>query len=311
MQIYAGYIFIFIAATCWGFLGILGRIAMSEGPSPMDVAFWRALLGGLLMLLHAAYKKDLRIHNRSDFMVFCLFGVFSIASFFVSYQYAVRDGGAPLAAVLLYTAPAWVAVFSRIFFGLRFTTITLVAIAMALIGVILISVSGIDVSNINEAGPALTDYSLVENLTQGLPIMGIFFGLLSGFLYATHYVVTKKYLANYSAFTLYGYSSLVAALCILPFAHINFDLSAVAWLAILGIAFVSTYIAYWTYCEGIKRLNPTKAAVLATLEPVVATIAAWAIWGESFSGFGWFGAILIVLTVLVLLFDDKKRAHNP
>ncbi len=300
MQIYAGYLFIFIAATCWGFLGILGRIAMNEGPSPMDVAFWRALLGGILMLIHAAFKKDLRIHSRSDFIVFCLFGVFSIASFFVAYQYAVRDGGAPLAAVLLYTAPAWVAVFSRIFFGLRFTTVTLIAIGVALLGVILISVSGVDVQDTVSA-----DLS-----GNALPLMGIFFGLLSGFLYSTHYVVTKKYMVNYSPFTLYGYSSLVAALCIFPFAHVTLNVSMVAWAAIFGIAFISTYIAYWTYCEGIKRLNPTKAAVLATLEPVVATIAAWAIWGESFSGFGWLGALLIVLTVLILLFDDKKRANQ-
>ncbi len=302
MNIYAGYILIFVAATCWGFLGILGRIAMDEGPAPLDVAFWRALLGGLFMLMHATCKRDLRIHSRNDFLVFCLFGLFSIASFFVAYQYAVRDGGAPLAAVLLYTAPAWVAVFSRIFFGLRFTPTTLLAIGMALVGVILISISGTNNANV---GPELVS---TEVVSSGLPLMGIFFGLLSGFLYATHYIVTKKYTATYSPFTLYGYSSLVAALCILPFANINFNLSVAAWASILGIAFISTYIAYWAYAEGIRRLNPTKAAVLATLEPVVATIAAWAIWGESFSGIGWLGALLIVITVVVLLFDDKKRA---
>ncbi len=304
MQIYAGYLFIFTAATCWGFLGILGRIAMDEGQAPLDVAFWRAFLGGAFMLVHAAFKRDLRIHSRSDFVVFCLFGFFSIASFFVAYQYAVRDGGAPLAAVLLYTAPAWVAVFARIFFGLRFTTVTLLAIGMALAGVILISVSGMDSSAVS-GGPELAG---VEAMSKGLPIMGIFFGLLSGFLYATHYIVTKKYTVRYTSFTLYGYSSLVAALCIFPFANVSLNLNATTWAAILCIAFVSTYIAYWAYAEGIKRLNPTKAAVLATLEPVVATIAAWAIWGESFSGIGWLGAVLIIVTVLILLFDDKKRA---
>ncbi len=276
---------------------------MSEGPEPLDVAFWRAALGGMFMLIHAAFKKDLRIHSRNDCIVFCLFGIFSIASFFVAYQYAVRDGGAPLAAVLLYTAPAWVAVFSRIFFGLRFTTVTMIAIGTALVGVALISISGTDTASSAQINTEITSH------TTNLPLMGIAFGLLSGFLYATHYVVTKKYMANYSPFTLYGYSSIIAALCILPFANISFNLSIVAWSAIIGIAFMSTYIAYWTYCEGIKRLDPTKAAVLATLEPVVATIAAWAIWGESFSGFGWLGAILIVLTVLILLVDDKKRTE--
>ncbi len=304
MHMYAGYFFILIAATCWGFLGILGRIAMSEGLAPLDVAFWRALLGGLFMLMHAAYIRDLRIHSRKDGLVFCLFGIFSIASFFAAYQYAVRDGGAPLASVLLYTAPAWVAVFSRIFFGLRFTPITLLAIALALIGVMLISISGVDTVS-DAASSELVGGNLAQS---GLPFMGIVFGLLSGFLYATHYIVTKKYTSHYSPFTLYGYSSLVAALCILPFANLSFSLGMSAWLAILGIAFMSTYIAYWAYCEGIKRLNPTKAAVLATIEPVVATIAAWFIWGESFSGFGWLGAVLIVVTVIILLFNDKKRA---
>ncbi len=302
MHVYVGYLFIFIAATCWGFLGILGRIAMDEGPAPLDVAFWRAFLGGLFMLIHAAYKRDLRIHSRKDFLSFFLFGLFSIASFFVAYQYAVRDGGAALASVLLYTAPAWVAVFSRIFFGIRFTPITLLAIGMALVGVGLISFSSMTDTN--------SEFLVENGSSADLPIIGIGFGLLSGFLYATHYIVTKKFTVTYSSFTLYGYSSLMAALCILPFTNLSFDLSIVAWAAIIGIAFVSTYIAYWAYAEGIKRLNPTKAAVLATLEPVVATFAAWAIWGQSFSNVGWIGAILIVFTVIVLLLDDNKRVDT-
>ncbi len=304
MAQYAGYFFIFMAALCWGFLGILGRIAMDAGLSPMDVAFWRALLGGAFLFLHACAIKQAKVHSSKDFIFFCLFGLCSIATFFVVYQYAVKDGGAALASVLLYTAPAWVAIFSRIFLGLRFTLITGVAIGVALLGTIFMSISPAEM-------PAETAMAQLGQNTapeqSSLPIMGIVFGLLSGFLYATHYVVTKKFLTRYTPFTLYGYSSLAAAVCIFPFATIRFDLGLTAWLAILGIAFVSTYVAYWTYCESIKRLHPTKVAVLATLEPVVATVAAWGIWGENFSALGWFGAVLILSTVGIFLFDDKRR----
>ncbi len=313
MTQYAGYFFIFTAALCWGFLGILSKIAMEAGLSPMDVAFWRAFIGGAFLFLHAAAIKQAKVHSVKDFCFFCIFGLCSIATFFLVYQYAVKEGGAALASVLLYTAPAWVAVFSRIFFGLRFTLITGIAIAIALLGGIFISISPSEVpADAMQAAGSATAVAVSEaSLSDKLPIMGIIFGLASGFLYATHYVVSKKFLSTYTPFTLYGYSSLVAALCLAPLADIRFDLSLNAWLAVLGIGFVSTYVAYWTYCESIKRLHPTKVAVLATLEPVVATVAAWSIWGESFSALGWVGALLILSTVLIFLIDDKRRLTKP
>ncbi len=296
MAQYAGYFFIFVAALCWGFLGILGRIAMEAGLNPLDVAFWRAFIGGSLLFLHAVVIKQAKVHCTKDFVIFCVFGLCSIATFFAAYQYAVKEGGAALASVLLYTAPAWVAVFSRIFFGVRFTLVTTIAIAVALLGCILMSISPAEVAPTTDT----------IDMGASLPYLGIFFGLLSGFLYATHYVVTKKFLIRYTPFTLYGYSSLAAALCLLPFVNIRFDLGMTAWLALLGIGFISTYIAYWAYCESIKRLDATKAAVLATLEPVVATVAAWSIWKESFSALGWLGAVLILSTVILFLLDDKR-----
>ncbi len=300
---YTGYVLVFAAAICWGFLGIFGRIAMEFGLTPWDVAFWRALIGGAFLFMHAFAIKQAKVHSSKDFAFFCLFGICSIATFFAAYQFAVRDGGAALASVLLYTAPAWVAVFSRIFFKLPFTAITTIAIGVALLGCAFISISPAQapVENAIEAGTALAEQS------STLPLWGIFFGLLSGFLYATHYVVTKKFLTKYTPFTLYGYSSLVAALCLLPMASFHVEVGLTGWLALIGMGFISTYVAYWTYCESIKRLHPTKVAVLATLEPVVATVAAWGIWGENFSALGWVGAVLILSTVILFLVDDKRR----
>ncbi len=291
---YWGYIFIIIAALFWGFLGVFGRLAMAGGVAPLEVAFWRALIGGICMLIHAYIVRDVYIRQRKDIGVFILFGFFSIAIFFAVYQYAVQEGGVALASVLLYTAPAWVAFFSRIFFNIPFTVITCTAIGLALIGVALISFSSIGQASVS--------------VTANLPFLGIIWGLLSGFLYATHYIVTKKYLRIYTPFTLYGFGSLVAAFCLFPFVDIRLDFPVSVWMAIVGIAVLSTYLAYWAYCEGIKRLDPTKAAVIATLEPVIATVAAWYIWAEQFTTWGWIGSLLIVSTVIIFLIDETKRS---
>lgn len=46
-----------IAAMLWGTLGIFGKQAQAAGLSPLEVAFWRASLGGLLFGIHAAATR--------------------------------------------------------------------------------------------------------------------------------------------------------------------------------------------------------------------------------------------------------------
>lgn len=295
MQRYSGYCFIFLAAICWGLTGPVGRFAMQDGIAPLELAFWRAAWGAFFFMLYALKKSTLKVEGKSDFLVFMLFGICSQGGFFASYQYAIQSGGAALAAVLLYTAPAWVAVFSRLFFREPITRIKITAVALSLAGVACISLSG-------------TGAEATGDLPAGsLAVSGILFGLLSGLLYSTHYVFSKQYLRRYSTYTLYGYSMFFAMLSLLPF--INFaQKNAFQWGVMLFLGFVCTAMAYWFYCEGIKRLEASRAAVLATLEPVVATAAAWWIWHESFAPVGWVGALLVLGAVLILIIDPQRNA---
>ena len=295
MQSSVGSLCIFLAAVCWGFLGPAGRVAMDEGLTPLEVAFWRAAFACVFFLAHAGRARTLKLRSSVDLGAFALFGFISVAFFFACYQYAVQNGGSALSSVLLYTAPAWVAIFSRLIFGEAFTAVKLAAIGIALTGVICISFSGTGVSPLPSAAG------------QTFPLAGVLFGLLSGLLYATHYIFTKNYLKRYTAFTIYGYSLIFAVLGMLPFVS-RLPGTLVAWGAVLFLALVCTYAAYWAYCEGLKRLAPTKAAVLCTLEPVIATAIAWWMWGERFTGMGWLGAALVIGAVLVLVLAPQKEA---
>ena len=300
MQTYIGYGCIFLAAVCWAFLGPAGRVAMDAGLTPLEVAFWRAAFGCVLFLLHAARTRTLKPRSAIDLGAIGLFGLVSLASLFVCYQYAVQNGGAALASVLLYTAPAWVAVFSRMIFGETLTPAKLAAIAMALAGVACISFSGTGASALPAAG---------DGSGPAFPLAGLFFGLLSGLLYSTMYIFTKSYLKRYTTYTLYGWSMAFASLGLLPFVS-RLPATPVAWAAVLFIALVCTYAGFWAYGEGMKRLSPTKAAVLCTLEPFVATGAAWWLWGERFTGMGWVGAILIISAVLALILAPHKETAD-
>ena len=45
-----GYLYVLAAAVLWSLIGPFSKLCMEEGLAPLEVAFWRALLGGALAL---------------------------------------------------------------------------------------------------------------------------------------------------------------------------------------------------------------------------------------------------------------------
>ena len=290
MQIYIGSACIIAAAISWGFIGSLSRFVLADGLSPLEIAFWRMVIASFFFLAHAARLRACKLHCAKDFLGLSLFGAISIGCLFSAHFGVVKIGGAAIAAVLLYTAPAWVALFARIFYKEEITSKKVLAITISLLGVILISLAG-------------------GSVGQGVPPLAIALGLLTGFLYATHYVVTKIYLKRYTPLTIYGYAMLIGAIALFPFVDFT-EKSLQTWGILIVLGFVTGYLAYWVYSEGMRRLPLTKAAVLATLEPVLATIIAWLMWGENFSLAGWFGTGLIICAVLILMVEKKPKQQG-
>jgi DME family drug/metabolite transporter len=276
-----GYAFVLLAAALWGLLGPASRYAFQAGVTPMEAAFWRAVLGGVLFGAHAAARGQVRVARR-DLPAVVGFGLTGVALFFASYLRAVQEGGAALASVLLYTAPVWVAVLSAVFLRERLGPRRLLAMAVAMAGV---------------AGIALTGGGGVRMSGAAL-----FWGLLSGWAYALYYVFGRRYFARYSAATLFLYAYPVGALALLPLVHFR-PKTGTAWAALLFVAVVPTYGGYLAYSAGLRRVEATRAATVATLEPVVAAIVAYALWGERMGAVGYACAALVLLGVCLMVWD--------
>ena len=106
-----GYAYIIAAALLWATIGPAARFALRAGITPLEISFWRAAIAALLFGAHAAATGGAAAFRRArpDLPAFALFGLVGIGLFYGAYQLAVRSGGAAVASVLLYTAPAIVA----------------------------------------------------------------------------------------------------------------------------------------------------------------------------------------------------------
>lgn len=274
-----GYLYLLLAALLWGLIGPVSRLTFRGGLSPLEVAFYRALLAWGLFGLHALWARAYRVRPR-DLPVLALFGLVGVALFYGAYQLAVAYGGAALASVLLYTAPAWVALLSGLFLREPLGVRELGAVLLTLLGVGLMGLSG--GSGVRVGGLALL------------------FGLLSGFTYALYYIFGKLYLPRYATPTLFLYALPVGALALWPWARPAWP-EPTAWAGLLFLALFCTYGAYLAYYAGLRRLPATRASVVATLEPVVANLFAFLLFGEVLTPLGYLGALLVLGGVLLTI----------
>jgi len=283
------YLWILTAATLWGCLGILGKSAQNAGISALEVAFWRACLGGMLYLIHSALIRA-QLPRGRDLLVTALFGVLGVSVFYSSYQLAVRSGGASLASVLLYTAPALVALGSSVFFREKLGIKGGLLVGLTVLGVALISLGG------------------GKGVLVGPASLG--WGLLSAATYALYYFYGKIYFDKYAIPALYAVALPIGALGLLPFVSFGHK-SLEAWTSISLMASASTYLAYLAYSAGLRRLAATKASVTASLEPVVAAALAALFFGEQFSSLAIVGGLLVLGAVVTTSLSGEKPAESP
>lgn len=278
-----GYFFILLAASCWGFIGIFSSLAFAEGLGPMEVAFWRALISWGFFGSQAIVRKETYL-VKDDIPLLAVFGLLGISVFYISYQYAVKTGGAAFASVLLYTAPAWVVVCSFFFYKEKLTVKKIVAVLLVIAGVFLISTTG--------------GYS---NSATAIGFMAILSGLMSGFCYSLYYTIGKYFSSRYSSANLFLYVLPIGALGILPLVEFT-PKSPAAWASLVAVSLVSTFIANHCYYLGLKHLEAGKASIVATIEPVIAAVAAYIILGEYFTSLGYVGAAMIISAVILTIY---------
>ncbi|WP_028571888.1 DMT family transporter [Desulfonatronum lacustre] len=288
-----GYAYVLLAATLWGMIGPLALLAFQQGLEPLEVAFWRATLGALLFMVHVSIRGQWRV-QRADLPAFFFFGLVCVGVFYGAFQKTVDLGGASVAAVLLYTAPAWVALLAWIFLGETLGRLKILAVGITLLGVLGVSLGPDGLTALREGlwNPAAVGY-----------------GLLSGLTYALYYIFGKRYLSKYSAASVMVVALPIGALALYPFVDFH-EKTLVAWIALAVLALVSTYGAFLAYCAGLRRLEATRASVVATFEPVVAALVAYAWWGERLGYLGILGAMLIIFAVLIMVrAGDDPRAR--
>ena len=282
-----GPLLIILAGIFWGSMGIFVRKLGTYGFTSVQIVAIRITLAALVfsIVLFIRDRSGFRITLR-DLPLFLGLGFGSILFFTVCYFTAITIMPLSTAAILLYTSPIWIMLMSMLFFREKLNRIKLIALVLAFAGCVLVSgISG-----------------------EGITLVGLLIGLGSGIGYGLYSILGTIALRRYSPYTVTTYTFLFAAAgswLVCGPADMISKFTAAADLPFLLFfccltALVTAVIPFLSYTLGLRTVEASRAGILATIEPMVATLIGILVFAEPLTLLSGLG-ILLILTAVVLL----------
>lgn len=284
-----------IAAGCmWGSMGLWVRRFDGAGLGSLQILALRVAVAVIVMgIFLSIYNRKLLRIKWKDLWCFLGSGICSIVFFGYCYNRTIVLTSLSVAAILLYTAPAMVTVMSFFLFKEALTKRKVFALLLAFCGCVL-------VTGVLEGAGAVS-------------ALGILTGLGSGFGYALYSIFGRFALdKGYHPVTVTFYTFACAFAGVLVLADWTPVIAFAAGnagnlLYCFAYGIVTTVAPYLLYTSGLNYIEPGTASVMATVEPMVATLLGILIFHEKMTLMSGLG-VLLVLAALVVLGQKQEEA---
>ncbi|MCM1991757.1 DMT family transporter [Oceanirhabdus seepicola] len=285
------YLLIILGATLWGIISIFVKGLYNLGFGTLEVVFIRVFSASLILIVYILFTdKNLLKINLKDIYYFIGTGVFSIVFFNWCYFSAMKLIPLSVASILLYTAPAFVTILSRIVFKESITRRKVFSLLLTFIGCIFV-----------------TGY--FPNTGGKITLLGLMFGIGSGFGYALYSIFGKAAMKKYDSITITVYSFIVASISLIPMIDLKNMVSLFnngqAYGYAIALGLFPTVLAFISYTKGLENIESSKASIIATIEPVVASIVGVVVFKQVLTLYQIVGILIVIMAIFIV--SEKKR----
>jgi drug/metabolite transporter (DMT)-like permease len=290
-----GYVLTLASAALFGVNGTVSTLALQAGIPPTRLTALRCTGAAvcLLAVLAVVAPRRLRITLR-EVPFLAVFGVVGVAMTQFLYYYAIGRMPVGIALVFEMTAPVFIALYVWLVRREKVRSRLWLALLLSLSGLIL-------VAEVWQGGGSLNP-------------QGVGAALIAALCLAAYYLLGERGTVNRDPVGLTCWSFVAAALFWAAAAPWwEFDagvltervpvslgsLTVPLWMLVVWIVVLGAILPFWLSIAALRHLPPTAAGLVATAEPVFASIVAW-LWVEQvLSGWQVAGGI-VVLTGIVL-----------
>lgn len=278
-----GYALAASAATLWALHGSLSRYLIDDGVDAYRLSELRSAGSFLLLVvLLAVFRRPLLRIDRSEVPLFAFLGIAGLALVHAAYYTAIDHLNVGPALTIQYLAPLIVVLWLWLFHGRRPEPSLWGALVLSLLGCFLV-VQAYD--------------------PDALDGFGVAAALVSAFAFAIYMVSSERAGHHYPAGTTlvwgFGFAALFWSL-VQPWWSFPWDVLATPRNALLGLAVivVGTLVPFLLMVTALRHIPAPRAAIVATLEPVLGAVGEWLIRGASLDSVQIAGGVAVVLAVI-------------
>lgn len=287
-----GAIAVTITSICYGLVPSFSFIAFGMGVDTATLLFNKFLYAAVIMWAFLLIRKiRVRFSRKAalSMVVTCFGYIFMSTTLYISFDYISGS----LATIVSFTFPAMI------------VTIEMVTgrepVRMAKIAAVLLSFGGLVL--------------IVWAPDMGVNVIGIFFAFLSAVGYVIYlFGLDAKSVREENSFAVAGYVMTSAAAvnfirCLLSGKPLFATQPNQIGMMIL-LSVVCVFLAILFYAIGVRLIGPGNAALVNTLEPVLACIFGYLLVGDLLTGRMLIGAALVVIAVLITNLPSKAERQG-
>ena len=290
-----GMLSTFVGGTLWGINGVMGNyLFLNKNVTTPWLIPYRLILAGFLLLGYLYYKKGSKIFdilkNPKDLVQIVLFGLIGMLGTQYTYFSAIQFSNAAIATVLTYFGPTLVLIYMCLREKRKPLKYEIVSICLSSFGVFLLATHG-DITSLQISFKALV------------------WGILSALSVVFYTVQPESLLKKYGASIVVAWGMMIGGIFITLVTkpwNISVTFDFVTFLVLMLIIVFGTIIAFILYLTGVNIIGPTKASIIACIEPVAATICAILFLGVTFDFLDVIGFLCIISTIFIVAYFDKK-----
>ena len=278
-----------LGGVCWGFSGTCGQYLFSRfDVSTLWLTCLRLLAGGVIMLVLAAVRHRRELRNiwrcPGDAAMLVAYGLFGLMMCQYAYMTSISYSNAGTTTVLQTLSLVIIMLLTCLRLRRRPNLVETIALLLALFGTFLLATGG-------------------DPAHMVLSPQGLFWGLATAVAATVYTLLPRRLLSRWNREVVNGWAMLIGGAVVNLGARswtFHVDLPFRGWLAVVSIVVFGTVLSFTLFMQGIRDVGPVKSSMLASTEPVSATVFS-AVWlGTAFSAVDLMGFAAIIATIFLL-----------
>ena len=222
--------------------------------SAIEITLLRSVFAVIAIGIYIKYlNESLKLNNKRDYLIAMLLG-FLLAIHWVTYFHAMQVSSIAIGIISLYTFPVITVFLEPFFHGERPHIKDILSAIVVLFGIYLL----------------VPEFS-IDNQTA----IGVFWGVLSAFMFAMRNIIHGRYFRAYPARHALFYQTIAVIVLLTPFsAQVIPEVSQTQWLQLVALGIFFTAVPHTLFAHSLLHLKAKTVSLVACIQVVYGTIFA-------------------------------------